>query len=83
MSGPYVRKAGRPGRGALDRKNGNAEQKLCADPVGSGARSSHAGIPAAPAAAGGRPDTLDEMAEPGRVSILMVLSGLQKADVPV
>lgn len=77
---------GRPGRGALERKNGSAEQKLCADPVGSRARSSHAGLPAAPAAAGGRPDSLDEMAEPGRVSTLMTLMvhlGLQSADVPL
>lgn len=77
MSGPYARKAGWPGRGALERKNGSAEQKLCADPVGSRARNSHAGHPAAPAAAGGRPDALDEMAEPGRVSTLMLHSGLQ------
>ncbi len=86
MSGPYARKAGWPGRGALERKNGSSEQKLCADPVGSRARSSHAGLPAAPAAAGGRPDALDEMAEPGRVSTLMILmvhSGLQSADVPI
>lgn len=77
---------GRPGRGALERKNGCAEQELCADPVGTRARSSHAGLPAAPAAAGGRPNTLDEMAEPGRISTLMCLmdlSGLHSADVPV
>lgn len=45
--------------------HGDTEQERCADPAGTGERRHSVGLSTLPTAAGGRADSMDEMAKPG------------------